>query len=544
MITIVNLIASVVPRGVVIMLLVGFLRQSQGMTKAPLKFFPKRPVRSLLSPSHPALPITIRRFGWSQSFSDDDAGERKRGDHTSQSVGGTITARILPKSMVDCELRKPAARDKNVSEWRERVVQPPTLQSASPPFSSIDLNIPKLSIDDNTEEWTVSLDVNMQTTIDDAVDGEPSMPRTIQVQFNLNRLAFETAERTLERLFLSSRRKIASMAYPFNRCKNKPSLRNIQSSCSTNGMGSSHHSDYSSSLSLESGSHTSILIPSNEHAKDFRPYKVDADMLGVELWTELASYPNGGTIVLNMYDDSDSNSSILSTMATNIIPLKVESCPPTIVSVSTFEDFQSNIFVGVPLCIETEVINAKRARIIWFVEDRQVLYDSPVYTPVVEDVGKKISVLITPVRTWSTSNEEVGTIDYSDFDEVYHFGNKVEKRPFLPIVNMRESWLDQRSMQNDPIKGLRIMSYNLLADLYISRDLEQRTMYQHCDAQFLPKGRRMPLLVYEILAYQPDVVCLQEVDASVFEELFRPVLTSQGYRGYYSNKESKQLEGM
>jgi mRNA deadenylase 3'-5' endonuclease subunit Ccr4 len=53
----------------------------------------------------------------------------------------------------------------------------------------------------------------------------------------------------------------------------------------------------------------------------------------------------------------------------------------------------------------------------------------------------------------------------------------------------------------------------------------------------------MPLLVYEILAYQPDIICLQEVDSGVFDELLRPVLEAHGYHGYYSNKASAQLEG-
>ena len=151
--------------------------------------------------------------------------------------------------------------------------------------------------------------------------------------------------------------------------------------------------------------------------------------------------------------------------------------------------------------------------------------------------------MITPVRTFETSQGNDGTLDYKEYDEVYHFGHKVKPLPPLPIVNMRRSWLDRESKRRDSMIGLRIMSYNLLADLYTSRELDQRDMYQHCSLEFLPRARRMPLLVHEILAYQPDVVCLQEVDKSVFEGLFRPVLESQGYRGYYSNKASKQLEG-
>lgn len=44
------------------------------------------------------------------------------------------------------------------------------------------------------------------------------------------------------------------------------------------------------------------------------------------------------------------------------------------------------------------------------------------------------------------------------------------------------------------------------------------------------------MIVAEILAYKADIVCLQEVDASVHNSLLHPVLTSCGYQGFYSNK--------
>jgi mRNA deadenylase 3'-5' endonuclease subunit Ccr4 len=90
---------------------------------------------------------------------------------------------------------------------------------------------------------------------------------------------------------------------------------------------------------------------------------------------------------------------------------------------------------------------------------------------------------------------------------------------------------------------LRVMTYNLLADLYAARDVDQQIMYNHCPTKFLHKERRMPMILYELLVFKPDVICLQEVDASIFTYLFRPCLESQGYQGYYSNKASAQLEG-
>jgi mRNA deadenylase 3'-5' endonuclease subunit Ccr4 len=139
--------------------------------------------------------------------------------------------------------------------------------------------------------------------------------------------------------------------------------------------------------------------------------------------------------------------------------------------------------------------------------------------------------LISPIRPGLTTG----------YEEVYHFERRVQQRPALPILERRASWL-LRQEQNSG-STLRVMSYNLLADLYASREVDQKVMYNHCHTDFLMRTRRMPLLLYEILMHQPDIVCLQEVDTNVYDQLLFPVLKAHGYNGYYSNKASSQLEG-
>ena len=50
------------------------------------------------------------------------------------------------------------------------------------------------------------------------------------------------------------------------------------------------------------------------------------------------------------------------------------------------------------------------------------------------------------------------------------------------------------------------------------------------------------MIVAEILAYNADIICLQEVDASVHDSLLYHVLTSCGYQGFYSNKVRKLVD--
>ena len=91
---------------------------------------------------------------------------------------------------------------------------------------------------------------------------------------------------------------------------------------------------------------------------------------------------------------------------------------------------------------------------------------------------------------------------------------------------------------------LRVARYNILADQKASRDANRADAdraYAHCDAAHLVKWRQYPLIVYKLLAYAPDVA-LQEVDADVYADLFRPTLEARGYEGCYVRK-GAELKG-
>ena len=183
--------------------------------------------------------------------------------------------------------------------------------------------------------------------------------------------------------------------------------------------------------------------------------------------------------------------------------------------------------------IETELIFACHAVISWYVGGDLVLQDSASYTPKPEDVGKSVSVLIVPTRPGH---------DGRGCEEAYRFKNVVEQLPWMPIVSpIRDDWTQHRSASERD--DLRVLTYNILADLYTSRDVDQHLMYAHCDLSHLIRWRRMPMLIYEILSYEADVICLQEVDATIYDTLLRPVLENKGYQGFYSNKASTQQEG-
>ena len=69
---------------------------------------------------------------------------------------------------------------------------------------------------------------------------------------------------------------------------------------------------------------------------------------------------------------------------------------------------------------------------------------------------------------------------------------------------------------------VRVMQWNVLAQALMSPGTTK------------PTKERIPLFQRELLAYDPDIVCLQEAD--LFNDFFKPFLSTQGYAGDFLPK--------
>ncbi|OEU14594.1 Exo_endo_phos-domain-containing protein [Fragilariopsis cylindrus CCMP1102] len=265
----------------------------------------------------------------------------------------------------------------------------------------------------------------------------------------------------------------------------------------------------------------------------------------------------------------------------------VLSNPPVILATHMFESFQSKLFVGIPIVIQTTLLHATRAEVSWFVgksnnngsghkydnnigtnkeeedkgEEEQeefelVLHDSHSFVPQSHHIGKTLYVVIRPVRDGYHSDHDSSSSSSSSsnkcFKEAFKFENLIETLPFMPIVSpLRDEFTAAKqsssssSSSSSSFSTIRMCTYNILADLYVSRQLDDgATTYPHVkNYDHIKKNRRIPMIVGELLAYRSDIICLQEVDGSVYDTYLEPVLQSMGYDGYYSNKASSQREG-
>jgi len=462
---------------------------------------------------------------------------------------GGVVARVLPKKYFDYETRKPSANAIDPSSLQHDIIE------ASAPEQETSNETDPSSLGRNSSEGIfdyisdfdpsgchcdgsgtgdgdlfVSLDVSIENRID-SVSGEflsrggtmggSAAPAAGDIKsnekhvvfFHMRRDANEPVSKTLRRLEISTKKKLRSKCLEL--------------------QGSRPTETYATNIASKVAECTSKLIVKKNVTigwDDVDEMEV-SHLTSFEVWRKLlvkdGTYPRQrgsvGIALLNPDSDCLSQAPIF---------LDVVSCPPTILKVNTFENFEASVFVGVPLVIETEVAFSSRAIITWYVDGIIVLYDKKCYTPAPEDIGKSLSVLIIPTRNGH---------DGAGCEEAYRYKNLIEPLPFMPIMSpIRDQWM-ARSLEEK--NDLRVVTYNVLADLYTSRDIDEQIVYSHCDSRHLLRQRRMPMLVAEILAYQADLVCLQEVDASIYENLLRPVFFEEGFEGFYSNKASIQQEG-
>ena len=79
--------------------------------------------------------------------------------------------------------------------------------------------------------------------------------------------------------------------------------------------------------------------------------------------------------------------------------------------------------------------------------------------------------------------------------------------------------------------GVTVLTWNILAD-----KMATSKQYGYCPEWALAWDHRKGLILKEILKYDPDLVCLQEVEGQQFHYFFLPELRNMGYDGLYRPK--------
>ncbi|QSL64513.1 hypothetical protein MERGE_001814 [Pneumocystis wakefieldiae] len=102
----------------------------------------------------------------------------------------------------------------------------------------------------------------------------------------------------------------------------------------------------------------------------------------------------------------------------------------------------------------------------------------------------------------------------------------------VPLPPPEREWItfpgkksDNSSLENETFT---VFNYNILCDRCATV-----IMYGYTPSWALSWDYRKELILHEVLSYNADIVCLQEVDVDNFEEYFSPKLSIKGYKGIF-----------
>ncbi|KAJ2809508.1 Glucose-repressible alcohol dehydrogenase transcriptional effector [Coemansia guatemalensis] len=104
-----------------------------------------------------------------------------------------------------------------------------------------------------------------------------------------------------------------------------------------------------------------------------------------------------------------------------------------------------------------------------------------------------------------------------------------------------------KDVKTDNPEVLTVLSYNVLSAVYATPQ-----KYSYCPSWALAWEYRRDAIIAELVTLQPDVLCLQEVEASQYDECFCSKLREKGYEGVFwtksrartmSEEERKRVDG-
>ena len=232
---------------------------------------------------------------------------------------------------------------------------------------------------------------------------------------------------------------------------------------------------------------------------------------------------------------------------------KIRVNAPTVVAI----DIPKHLMVGFPVVPSLELEFGKRedAKFLWF-RGRTVknakkvdmvatakensmccelnmawefLANTFKYTPSVSDIGYKLKFICIPRNrdAFGFSQEVISEASVGagpgacPFEERHLYTMKKTETP----------------------NALRVVSYNILADIYADTEFARENMYPYCSPYAIAFDYRGQLILKEIIGYNSDILCLQECDLKVFLNFLHPAMKEEGFEGSFLRKGGEMPEG-
>lgn len=156
--------------------------------------------------------------------------------------------------------------------------------------------------------------------------------------------------------------------------------------------------------------------------------------------------------------------------------------------------------------------------------------DDIVYVPSEKDEGFHLKVVCQPgsqeLPCTGGDNDEIAQVKSAETQ--HEVTNTVDKCLYEYAPNLQQFL----ATKND----IRVVSYNILADCYANTEQAQNELFAYCPEKYRSMDYRISLILKELKAYDGDIVMLQEVDRSIFEQVLIPVMSIEGYGAAMASK--------
>jgi 2',5'-phosphodiesterase len=139
-----------------------------------------------------------------------------------------------------------------------------------------------------------------------------------------------------------------------------------------------------------------------------------------------------------------------------------------------------------------------------------------------DDIGYKLKVQCVP----KNAVEQVG----APMEAISKFS--VEAGPGVCPFEHRQAFTRDKCSGRE----FRVVTYNILADLYCDSDYSRKELFPSCPPYALNIDYRKQLFMKEIVGYNGDIVTLQEVDSKIFDLDLEPFLKVLNYEGFFQKK--------
>ncbi|KAJ7959012.1 carbon catabolite repressor protein 4-like 1-like [Quillaja saponaria] len=172
---------------------------------------------------------------------------------------------------------------------------------------------------------------------------------------------------------------------------------------------------------------------------------------------------------------------------------------------------------------ESEVLVEREGK-IWF-----KVGSSKNYVPKVYDTGLRLRLECVAVDC--SRGILSSPVNVTVTDPVIEFPAPPRPRSVVPIGCLQKSC--NFHPQSSNYITFSILSYNILSDLYTIGK------YDYCPSWALVWEYRCQNLLREIIKYNADILCLQEVQSNHFEIFFEPELKKCGYLALYKKRSNE-----